>query len=138
MYKLLMTVNEVSGTRTQRNPLYKVSIWCSCGDRWHVKSSLAPPLPPLLLRDAGCCGPRLGCGSQTPLQELSVSMCCPPCMREAGRPGRFFGFLHGCMQRLPTHINTGPRLKAVDSLFITAKPTACLGRVLFSRVALLE
>lgn len=54
---------------------------------------------------AGCCG--LGCRSQTLLQILSVSLCCPPWLRAAGQQSRFLCvFLHWRRQRLPTHIST--------------------------------
>lgn len=65
--------------------------------------------PPLSFsqRDAGCCGLGLGCGSQTRLQILSVSLCCPPWLREAGQQSRFLCvFLHWWRQRLSTHIST--------------------------------
>lgn len=63
--------------------------------------------PPLSQRGAGCCGLGLGCGSQTLLQILSVSLCCPPWLREAGQQSRFLCvFLHLRRQRLPTHIST--------------------------------
>lgn len=56
---------------------------------------------------AGCRGLGLGCGSQTLLQILSVSLCCPPWLRAAGQQSRFLCvFLHWRRQRLPTHINT--------------------------------
>lgn len=56
---------------------------------------------------AGCRGLGLGCGSQTLLQVLSVSLCCPPWLRAAGQQSRFLCvFLHWRRQRLPTHINT--------------------------------
>lgn len=56
---------------------------------------------------AGCRGLGLGCGSQTLLQILSLSLCCPPWLRAAGQQSRFLCvFLHWRRQRLPTHINT--------------------------------
>lgn len=56
---------------------------------------------------AGCRGLGLGCGSQTLLQILSVSLCCPPWLRAAGQQSRFLCvFLHWRRQRLPTRINT--------------------------------
>ena len=56
---------------------------------------------------AGCSGPGLGCGSQTLLQILSLSLCCPPWLRAAGQQSRFLCvFLHGRRQRLPTHISS--------------------------------
>lgn len=58
-------------------------------------------------KHTGCCGLGLGCGSQTLLQILSVSLCCPPWLREAGPQSRFLCvFLHWRRQRLPTHIST--------------------------------
>lgn len=62
---------------------------------------------PFSQRDAGCCGLGLGCGSQTLLQILSVSLCCLPWLREAGQQSRFLCvFIHWWRQRLPTHIST--------------------------------
>lgn len=56
---------------------------------------------------AGCCGPGLGCGSQTLLQILSVSLCCLPWLGAAGQQSRFLCvFLHWRRQRLPTYIST--------------------------------
>lgn len=67
-----------------------------------------PPLPcSLFQRRTDCCGLGLGCRSQTLLQILSVSLCCPPWLREAGQQSRFLCvFLHWWKQRLPTHIST--------------------------------
>ncbi len=65
--------------------------------------------PPLSQRErqTGCCGLGLGCGSPTLLQILSVSLCCPPWLREAGQQSRFLCvFLHWRRQRLPTRIST--------------------------------
>lgn len=48
----------------------------------------------------------LGCGAQTLLQILSVSLRHPPWLREAGQQSRFLCvFLHWRSRRLPAHIS---------------------------------
>lgn len=54
-----------------------------------------------------CRGPGLGCGSRPLLQILSVSLCRPPWLTEAGQQSRFLCvFLRWRRQRLPTRIST--------------------------------
>lgn len=90
--------------------------------------------PPLCFsqRDAGCCGLGLGCGSQTLLQILSVSLCCPPWLREAGQQSRFLCFytlVKAATANTHQHSSTWRQLTPFSLLLITEQ--LALGKTSF-------